>query len=136
MFPDYLSVSCDYENIKTSDRGQWRGSTVSIVNFELIPQLVLVFLLWSLSKYLFALCELFYISIVFRFDGLKFHPFLERISAKWNGQWVDLKQCNGKCISIKFLWWNLNYELTALIINELHTFFISNIFFQLNRSVV
>ena len=41
--------------------------------------------------YLFALCDLFYISIVFRFDGFKFHPFLERISTKWNAQGGDLR---------------------------------------------
>ena len=58
--------------IKTSDLGQWRRSGVFIVNFELIPHLVLVFLLWSLSMHLFALRELFDISIVFRFDGFRF----------------------------------------------------------------
>ena len=66
--------------IKTSDRGQGRLSGIFFGNFKLIPRLVLVFLLWSLSMYLFALCELFYISIVFRFDGFRFHPFLERIT--------------------------------------------------------
>ena len=40
--------------------------------------------------YLFVLCEL-YILIVFRFDGFKFHSFLERISTKWNAQGADLK---------------------------------------------
>ena len=128
--------------IKTSARGHWRRSGVFIVNFDLTPHLVLLFLLWSLSKYLFVLCEPFYISIVFTFDGFKFHSFLERISTKWNistksnAQGTDLKQWNGKWISIKFLYWNLNFELTAMIINELHTFFISNTFFQLNLSVV
>ena len=111
---------------KTSDRGQWRRSGVFIIIFELTPHLVLVFLLRSLSKYLFALCELFYISIVFRFDGFKFHEYLETISTKSNAQGLDL---------IKLLLWNLIYELTALIINELHIFFISNTFFQLNLSV-
>ena len=128
--------------IKTSARGHWRRSGVFIVNFDLTPHLVLLFLLWSLSNYLFVLCEPFYISIVFRFDGFKFNSFLERISTKWNisrksnAQGTDLKQWNGKWISIKFLYWNLNFELTAMIINELHTFFISNTFFQLNLSVV
>ena len=69
-----------------------------------------MFLLRALSMYLFAVCDLFNIPIVFRFDGFKFyfHPFLERIStkknisAKWNAQGVDLKQWNGKCISVKF----------------------------------
>ena len=128
--------------IKTSARGHWRRSGVFIVNFDLTPHLVLLFLLWSLSNYLFVLCEPFYISIVFRFDGFKFSSFLERISTKWNistksnAQGTDLKQWNGKWISIKFLYWNLNFELTAMIINELHTFFISNTFFQLNLSVV
>ena len=55
----------------------------------------------------------------------------------WNAQGADLRfQENRKGISIKFLWWNLNNELTALIINELHTFLISNTFIQLNLSVV
>ena len=115
--------------IKTSHRGQWRCSGVFIVIFEIIPHLVLVFLLRSLSKHWFALYELFYISIVFRFDGFRFYLFLERIptkwniSTKWNAQGADLNQWNGKWTSIKFLWWNLNYELTALITNELHNFF-------------
>ena len=61
-----------------------------ILNFKIISHLVLVFLLWSLSMYLFALCEL-YILIFFRFDGFKFHSFLERISTKWNAQGADLK---------------------------------------------
>ena len=109
--------------IKTSHRGQWRCSGVFIVIFEIIPHLVLVFLLRSLSKYLFALYELFYILIVLRFDGFRFYLFLERIPTKWNGQEADLKPWNGKWTSIKFIWWNLNYELTALITNELHSFF-------------
>ena len=89
-----------------------------------------------LSMHLFGLRELFYTSIVFRSDCFRSHPFLERISTKqnismmWNAQGADLKQLNGKGITIKFLWWNLNYELTALINNELHTFLISNTFFQ------
>ena len=47
---------------------------------------------------MFALCELFYTLIVFRFDGFRFHPFLERISTKYNistkcnAQRADLKQ--------------------------------------------
>ena len=48
------------------------------VNFKHIPHLVLLFLLRTLSMYWFALCDLFYILIVFRFDGFKFHPFLEK----------------------------------------------------------
>ena len=125
--------------IKTSERNQWRHSGAFIFNFELISHLVLVFLLWSLSMYLFALCKLFCISIVFRLDGFRFHPFLERISTKynisteWNAQGADLKQWNGKCIS--FLRWNLNYEVTTLIINELYTFLIRNTFFKLSLSV-
>ena len=62
--------------------------------------------------YLFALRGLFYISIVFGFDGFRFHPFFYWISKKWNAQGADLKQWNE----------NLNSELTGLIINELHTF--------------
>ena len=122
--------------IETSDWGQWRCSGIFIFKFEIVSHLVLMFLLWPLSMYLFALCEAFYISIVFRFDGFRLHPFLERISTKWNAQGADLKQWNGKCISIKFLWWNLNYEVTSLINNELHTFLVSNTFFQPNLSVV
>ena len=65
--------------------------------------------------YLFALWNLFYISIVFRFDGFKFHPFLERISmksniptkqnifTKWNARGAVLKHWDEKYISIKFL---------------------------------
>ena len=58
--------------------------------------------------YLFALCDPFYVSIVFTFDCFKFHPFLDstfskyNISTKWNAQGADLKQWKGKCISIKF----------------------------------
>ena len=52
---------------------------------------------------MFAPCELFYISVIFRFVGFRFHPFSERIFTKWNVQGVDLKQPNGKSISIKFL---------------------------------
>ena len=126
--------------IKTSELSQWRHFYVFIFNFELISHLVLVFLLWSLSMYLFALCEPFFISIVFRFDGLRFHQSLERISTKYimfstseMHRGADLKQWNGKCIS--YLRWNVNYKVTTLIINELHTFFISNVFFQLSLSV-
>ena len=108
--------------IKTSDQGQWRRSGVFIVNFKLISHLVLEFLFWTLSMYLLALCDLFYISIVFIIDGLNFHPFVEKISkkqnisTKWNAHGADLKQRNRKFISIKFIWWNLNYEVTSLII--------------------
>ena len=49
------------------------------------------FVLWTLSMYLFTQCELFYISIVFRFAGFKFHLLLERISTKWNAQRADFK---------------------------------------------
>ena len=108
------------------------GVSDFIFNFKLISQLVLVFLLWCLSMYLFALYKLFYISIVFRFDGFRFHPFLDRISTKYNisTKWNTQRE---KCIS--FLRWNVNYEVTTLIINELHTFFIRNAFFQLILSV-
>ena len=46
--------------------------------------------------YLFALCDLFFVSIVFKFDCFKFHPFLERVltkknlSMKCNAQGFDL----------------------------------------------
>ena len=117
--------TCSKLTIEALVQGVWKVgnlSAVFIVNFKLILHLALVYILWSLSMYLFALCELFYISIVFRFDGFRFHPFLERISTKCNVQEADLKQWNGKCVSIKFLWWNLNYESAALITNELHFF--------------
>ena len=71
-------------------------SGVFTVNFELISHLVLVFLLWSFSMYLFTLFDLFYISIVFRFHHFRFHPFLEPISkkynifTKWNAKGIDL----------------------------------------------
>ena len=115
---------------------------VFIVNFEVIPYLVLGFLfspctLWACIC-LLCVMNFFYISIVFRFDGFRFHLFLEiistkkNVSTKWNAQEVDLEQWNAKCISIQFLWWNLNYELTSTINNELHTFQISNAFFSLN----
>ena len=137
-----------HQEIKTSERSQWRHSGVFIVNFEHICHLVLVFLLWSLSMYLFALCEPFYISIAFRFDGFRFHQFLERFPRSvifprsgmheggrggGGGGEADLKQWNGKWIS--FQRWNLNYEVTTLIINELHTFFISNTIFKFSLSV-
>ena len=51
------------------------SSDVFIVNFERISHLVLVFLLWSLNMYLLALCKLFYISIIFRFDDFNFIHF-------------------------------------------------------------
>ena len=92
------------KDIRTRSR---HHSGVFIVNFQHISHL-LVFLLQTLSMYLFALCDLFYILIVFRFYGFKFYPFLERISTtynistKWNAEGADLKQCNEKCISIKF----------------------------------
>ena len=40
--------------IKTPERSQWSRSGVFIVNFEHISHLFLVFLLWTLSMYLFA----------------------------------------------------------------------------------
>ena len=66
--------------LKTSGGGQWRLSGVFIVNLEHISHHLVVLLLWNLIMYLFVLCDLFYISIVYRFDGFKFHP--ERISTK------------------------------------------------------
>ena len=108
------------------------GVSDFIFNFKLISQLVLVFLLWCLSMYLFALYKLFYISIVFRFDGFRFHPFLDRISTKYN---ISTKWNTQREKWISFLRWNVNYEVTTLIINELHTFFIRNTFFQLILSV-
>ena len=121
--------------IKTLERCQWRRFVVYIVNFELILYLLLAFLMWLLSMYLFALSELYYISVIFRFDGFRFHPFLKRISMEWNEQGADLKQQNGKYISIKFLWWKWNYEVTILIINGLHTFFYKQHLFQLSLNV-
>ena len=121
--------------IKTLERGQWRRFVVYIVNFELILYLLLAFPMWLLSMYLFALSELYYISIIFTFDGFRFHPFLKRISMEWNEQGADLKQQNGKYISIKFLWWKWNYEVTILIINGLHTFFYKQHLFQLSLNV-
>ena len=88
-----------------------------------------------MSMYLFALCKLFYISIVFRNGGFRFHLFLEVYFHEVECTGADLKQWNGKCISIKFLSWNLNYKVTPLIMNELYTFFIGNMFFQLSLSV-
>ena len=70
-----------------------------------------------------------------------FIHFIERIytkwniTTKWNAQGADLKQWNGNVISIKFIWWNLNFEVTTLIINELPSFFISNTFFELSLTV-
>ena len=62
----------------------------------------------GLRAFICLLYELFYISIVFRFADFTFHPFLERISTKynistkWNAQGPNLKQWNEKCISKKF----------------------------------
>ena len=55
---------CVKLTIEKSERVQWRRSGNFIVKFEYISHLVLVFLLWTLSMYLFALCDRFYISIV------------------------------------------------------------------------
>ena len=102
--------------IKASWRAQWRHFGVFIVNFEHIFHLVLVFLLWTLSMYFSALCELFYISVIFRFDGFKFYPFLKifprsRIFPRSViHKKADLKQWNGKCISRKCLWWTFFYK--------------------------
>ena len=41
---------CSKLTIKTPERRQWRRSNVFIVNFKYISQLVLVFLLLTLSK--------------------------------------------------------------------------------------
>ena len=40
--------------MKTPERRQWRRSAVSIVNFEHISHLLLVFLLWTLNKSMLA----------------------------------------------------------------------------------
>ena len=40
--------------MKTPERRQWRRSGVSIVNFEHISHLLLVFLLWTLNKSMLA----------------------------------------------------------------------------------
>ena len=69
----------------------------------------------------------FQVSSIFTKDFHKVEYF-----QKSNAPGAYLKQWNGRCISIKFLLWNLNYELTTLIINELHFFFLSKTFFQLN----
>ena len=88
--------------IKTLEWGRWRSSGVFIVNCEHISHLLLVFPFRTLSVYLFALCDLFHISIVFRFDGFKFCLFLKRIftmlniSAKWNPQGVWFKKMKWK----------------------------------------
>ena len=41
---------CSKLTIKTPDQGNWRRSGVFIVNFEHISQLILVFLLLTLSR--------------------------------------------------------------------------------------
>ena len=52
--------------------------------------------------YLFALCDLFYISIVFRFDGFiftkDFHEVEYSCEVECTTQGSDIKQWNGKCI--------------------------------------
>ena len=73
-------------------------------------------------------------SIVLRFDGFGFHPFLEKISTMFNAQGVDLKQWNGKCISIRFLWLNINYEVTTFIVMN-YTLYYRQHLFQLSLSV-
>ena len=91
------AITCEICKVDNKDI---RTRSMFIVNFELIPHLVLVFLLWSLSMYLFSLCELFYISIVFRFSG--FIHFQKGFPRGGMLRGSDLKR-NGKCISIKFL---------------------------------
>ena len=82
--------------------------TVSlIVNFEDIAHFVLVFLLWTLSLHLFAVCNLFYISsfldfMVSSIFGKDFHEVEYFHEVECTGG-ANLKQWNGKCISIKFL---------------------------------
>ena len=51
---------CSKLTIKTIERRQWRRSGVFIVNFEHISHLVLVFLLFTLNKYLPAGIWLFW----------------------------------------------------------------------------
>ena len=43
---------CSNLTVKTLERRQWRRSGVFIVNFEHVSQLVLVFLLVTLSRYM------------------------------------------------------------------------------------
>ena len=52
----------------TSERGQKRRSGIFIINFEHISHLALVFLLWNLNMYLFALYDHFYISSIWWFQ--------------------------------------------------------------------
>ena len=100
--------------IKRSERDQLRLSGVFIVNFEYISHLALVFLLFSLSMQrtceLSKLCVNFFIFqqfldlMVSSFIHLqKGFPKKQNITTKWNAQGADLKQWNGKCISIIFL---------------------------------
>ena len=51
---------------KVDNRYTRTTSAVFIVNLEHILHLVLVFLLWTLGMYLFAVSDLFYNSINFR----------------------------------------------------------------------
>ena len=89
--------------------------------------------------YLFALCDLFYISIVFRFDGFKFHPFLERISTKqnvstkwnaqgaeWNGSWMEPME------------WKMHFNKISMMklwINYLHNWIQVNWINNVDRAV-
>ena len=104
------------------------NDVILVSKFEHISLLLLVFLFPSLGIYLFALCDLFYISIVFRFNGVKFHPFLERISTKWmHFQGADWKQWNKKCISLKFQWWNWNLLRSHQIFSSMLKLFFSTL---------
>ena len=96
-----------------------------IVKFEHISHLVLVFLLrfwaciclpcvtfFTLQSFL----DLIFSSFIhFRKDFLE-EEYLREL--EYTGG--DLTQWNGKCISIKFLWWNLNHEVTLCLFHYVY----------------
>ena len=88
----------------------------SSVSIEVFEQ-VFVCSVWTFLYFNRFYIWWFQVSSIFTKDFHKVEYF-----QKSNAPGAYLKQWNGRCISIKFLLWNLNYELTALIINELHTF--------------
>ena len=89
-------------------------SSVSIAVFEQ----VFVCSVWTFLYFNRFKIWWFQVLSIFREDSHEVEYFHEvECTRGWS------KSMEWKWTSIKFLWWNLNYELTALITNELHNFF-------------
>ena len=66
-----------------------------------------MFLLWTLSMYLFAVCDLFYISTAFRFDGSIFKKDFDKV------EYSHEVECTG--VWYKTIEWKMHFNKISMM---------------------